>query len=106
MHPRPSVSDTDYKRQRPQRLALVPRSGPAGPLASNEENREMTANVGGIDRTLRIVVGIVLIALFFLLEGPARYVGLLGLVALVTGLVSFCPLYTVLGINTCPMKKG
>jgi len=66
----------------------------------------MTANVGGIDRTLRIVVGIVLIALFFLLEGPARYVGLLGLVALVTGLVSFCPLYTVLGINTCPMKKG
>ena len=49
----------------------------------------MTANVGGIDRTLRIVVGIVLIALFFLLEGPARYVGLLGLVALFTGLVSF-----------------
>ena len=43
----------------------------------------MTANVGGIDRTLRIVVGIVLIALFFLLEGPVRYVGLLGLVALV-----------------------
>ena len=66
----------------------------------------MTANVGGIDRTLRIVVGIVLIAMFFLLEGPLRYVGLVGLVALATGLISFCPLYTVLGINTCPMKKG
>jgi hypothetical protein len=66
----------------------------------------MTANVGGIDRTLRFVVGIVLIALFFMLEGPVRYVGLLGLVALGTGLVSFCPLYTVLGLNTCPMKKG
>jgi hypothetical protein len=66
----------------------------------------MVANVGGIDRTLRIVVGIVLIAMFFVLEGPARSVGLLGLVALVTGLVSFCPLYTVLGINTCPVKKG
>ena len=66
----------------------------------------MTANVGGIDRTRRIVVGIVLIALFFLLEGPARYLGLVGLVALGTGLLSFCPLYAVLGINTCPMKKG
>jgi len=44
--------------------------------------------------------------MFFLLEGPARYVGLVGLVALGTGLFSFCPLYSVLGINTCPMKKG
>jgi Protein of unknown function (DUF2892) len=66
----------------------------------------MAANVGGIDLTLRMVAGIVLIAIFFLLEGPARYVWLLGLVALVTGLVSFCPLYAVLGINTGPMKKG
>ncbi len=66
----------------------------------------MAANVGGIDRTLRIVVGIVLIALYFVLQGPVRYVGLLGLVALFTGLISFCPLYSLLGINTCPMKKG
>ncbi len=65
----------------------------------------MAANVGGIDRTLRIVVGIVLIALFFTLQGPVRYVGLLGFVALFTGLFSFCPLYTVLGINTCGLKK-
>ena len=65
----------------------------------------MAANVGGIDRALRIVVGIVLIALYFVLQGPVRYVGLLGLVALFTGLVSFCPLYALLGINTCPMKK-
>ena len=65
----------------------------------------MAANVGGIDRTLRIVVGIVLITLYFVLQGPVRYVGLLGLVALFTGLVSFCPLYMLLGINTCAMKK-
>jgi hypothetical protein len=64
----------------------------------------MAANVGGIDRTLRIVAGIVLIALYFVLEGPARYVGILGLVALGTGLVSFCPLYTLLGVSTCPKK--
>ena len=66
----------------------------------------MAANVGGIDRTLRVVVGIALIAMFFVLEGPARWVGLLGLVALGTGLLSFCPLYTVLGIQHSPMKKG
>lgn len=65
----------------------------------------MKANVGGIDKTLRIVVGIALIALFFVLEGPARWLGLAGLVALGTGLLNFCPLYTVLGINTCPAGK-
>jgi hypothetical protein len=68
------------------------------------ENPKMNANVGGIDRTLRIVVGIVLLALFFVLDGPARYVAILGLVALGTGLLSFCPLYSVLGISTCPRK--
>ena len=66
----------------------------------------MTANVGGIDRMLRIVVGIVLVSLFFVLEGNARYLGLLGLVMLGTGIFSFCPAYTLLGTNTCPMKKG
>ena len=66
----------------------------------------MNANVGGIDRTLRIVVGIALLSLFFILEGNARYVGLLGIVAIATGIFRFCPAYTLLGVNTCPMKKG
>ena len=66
----------------------------------------MNANVGGIDRTLRIVVGIVLFSLFFVLEGNERYLGLLGLVMLATGIFRFCPAYTLLGVNTCPMKKG
>ena len=65
----------------------------------------MAANVGGIDRTLRIVVGIVVLALFFVLEGNARYWALLGIVPLFTGLFRFCPAYTLLGVNTCPMKK-
>jgi hypothetical protein len=65
----------------------------------------MTANVGRIDRILRIIVGIVLIALYFVLEGPVRYVGIIGLVALGTGLVSFCPLYSLLGVNTDAKKK-
>jgi hypothetical protein len=71
---------------------------------TNVENPGMVANVGRTDRMLRIVVGIMLLALFFILQGPARYLGILGLVALGTGLVSFCPLYALLGINTCPKK--
>jgi hypothetical protein len=70
------------------------------------EEMSMAANVGGIDRTLRIVAGVVLIALFFVLQGPARYIGLIGLVALFTGLFSFCPLYSLLGINTGGQKKS
>ena len=66
----------------------------------------MNANVGGIDRTLRIVVGIALLSLFFILEGNARYWGLIGIVPILTGTFRFCPAYTLLGVNTCPMKKG
>ena len=65
----------------------------------------MTANVGGTDRILRIVVGIALLSLFFVLEGNARYLGLIGLVMIATGLFRFCPAYTLLGMNTCGMKK-
>jgi hypothetical protein len=66
----------------------------------------MTQNVGGIDRTLRIVAGLALLSLFFLLEGNARYWGLIGIVPILTGFFRFCPVYPLLGINTCPMKKG
>lgn len=64
----------------------------------------MNANVGGIDRVLRIVVGIAVLSLVFVLDGPARWWGLVGLVPLFTGLVRFCPLYAALGLNTCPMR--
>ena len=66
----------------------------------------MTTNVGGIDRIQRIVVGIAVLALFFVLEGNARYWALVGLVPLLTGLFSTCPLYSIIGVNTCPMKQG
>jgi hypothetical protein len=65
----------------------------------------MAANVGGIDRTLRIVAGLVVLSLFFVLEGNARYWSLIGLVLLFTGIFRFCPAYTLLGVSTCPMKK-
>jgi hypothetical protein len=82
--------------------------GPCRSRLANERKEEkliVNANVGGIDRTLRIVVGIVLLSLFFILEGNARYLGLIGIVVLATGVFRFCPAYTVLGVNTCPMKK-
>lgn len=64
-------------------------------------------NVGGIDRILRIVVGLALIALFFLDSSASwRWLYLIGIVPLATGLMSTCPLYSVLGLSTCPLKKG
>lgn len=64
-------------------------------------------NVGGIDRVLRIVVGLVLLALFFLYPDASwRYFALIGIVPLATGLMSTCPLYSLFGMSTCPVKKS
>lgn len=63
----------------------------------------MKANVGGIDRSLRIVVGLALIALT--LSGSIGVWGWIGVVPLLTGVMSFCPAYTLLGLNTCPLSK-
>jgi hypothetical protein len=59
-------------------------------------------NVGGIDRIARIVIGLVLLSLVFV--GPQSLWGLVGLVPLLTGLMGTCPLYTLIGLNTCPAK--
>jgi hypothetical protein len=66
----------------------------------------MVVNVGSVDRVLRIVMGIAVLSLFFMLQGNARYWGLLGLVPLFTGVFRFCPAYSLIGVNTCPMNKG
>jgi hypothetical protein len=63
----------------------------------------MKANVGGIDRIARIVLGLVLIALAA--TGTISAWGWIGIVPLATGALSFCPLYPLLGLSTCPMKK-
>jgi hypothetical protein len=64
----------------------------------------MTRNEGTIDRALRIIAGLVLLSLVFI--GPQTPWGWIGIVPLVTGLLGNCPVYSILGINTCPMKKG
>jgi len=61
-------------------------------------------NVGGMDKLVRIVAGLGLLSLFFLLRGDARWLGVLGVVPLATGLVGYCPLYALIGLNTCPAK--
>ncbi|MGO8737488.1 YgaP family membrane protein [Rhodoblastus sp.] len=62
----------------------------------------MPVNVGTIDRILRVVVGLALIALVFV--GPKTPWGWIGVIPLLTGLVRFCPAYTLLGLNTCAKK--
>mgnify|MGYP001003126333 CR=1 FL=1 len=64
----------------------------------------MKPNEGAIDRVLRIVVGLGVLSLVFI--GPKTPLGYIGLVPLLTGLVGICPLYSLLGINTCPVKKA
>lgn len=66
----------------------------------------MSKNVGGIDRILRIAVGILLLFGFFMLpDAGYRWFLLIGIVPLFTGLFQTCPLYSIFGMNTCPMKK-
>ena len=65
----------------------------------------MKANVGGIDRILRIVVGLVLLAAVVLLEGNARWLGLIGFVPLLTGIFGYCPAYVPFGFSSCPLEE-
>ena len=60
-------------------------------------------NVGTVDKVIRIILGLVLLALVFV--GPQTPWGWIGVIPLVTGLIGFCPLYSVLGMNTCGAKK-
>jgi hypothetical protein len=65
----------------------------------------MHSNVGGIDRIVRIAVGLALPILAA--TGMIGAWGYIGLVPLATGLIGFCPAYTLLGIRTCPVaSKG
>lgn len=63
----------------------------------------MSLNVGSLDKNIRIVLGIILIALGFVVgigSGWGIVLGVVGLIALVTGLINFCPLYALLNLST------
>lgn len=69
----------------------------------------MKPNIGNIDKIIRIVLAIVFAALYFTgtVTGVAGYILLaLGGIFVLTSLVSFCPIYALVGLNTCPVKKG
>ncbi len=61
----------------------------------------MTANVGGVDRILRIIVGIALIAVALFSQHEYAVWGWVGVVPLATGIIRWCPAYLPLGIKTC-----
>lgn len=65
----------------------------------------MTCNVGGVERPIRIVVGILVIAVGAFASLPpigTAIVFVVGAIALVTGAIGYCPLWALLGMNTCP----
>lgn len=65
----------------------------------------MQCNVGHpVDKTLRVIIGIALLSLLYFLEGNLRWLGLLGIIPLLTAVFGWCPGWALLGINTCKTK--
>ena len=61
----------------------------------------MTCNVGRLERFMRLIVGVLILGLYGALEPPWKYISLVGLIPLASGLTGFCPLYAMLGLNRC-----
>ena len=80
----------------PPDTACMPR------ILMRPQEQDMKTNEGTLDRALRVLAGLVLIVLT--LTGTIGVWGWIGVVPIVTGLIGWCPAYTLLGINTCPMK--
>jgi hypothetical protein len=68
----------------------------------------MTANVGMIDRVIRIVVGILLIAFALRVGFPEtgwNWIGWIGVVPILTAIFGYCPAYSLIGLSTCPLTR-
>lgn len=66
----------------------------------------MKRNIGVADRTIRVAIGVSLLAVVALLDEPVRWFGLIGLVSLVTAVLGNCPLYSLFGLSTCPVSSA
>jgi hypothetical protein len=64
----------------------------------------MKINEGSLDRIIRVILGLIILALWFVLQGNAQYLALIGLIPLITGIIGWCPLYTIFGIDTNKRK--
>ena len=62
-------------------------------------------NVGSTDKIIRYIIGVALLSLLFIIPGNLKFLGLIGLVPILTAAFSFCPLYAIFGIKTCPVKR-
>lgn len=62
----------------------------------------MTTNLGSADRALRLFLGVGLLSLLLFVQSGVRWLGLAGLVLLLTSLINWCPLYSLLRIRTRP----
>ena len=66
----------------------------------------MKVNEGITDRVIRMAAGYFILSAFFLVDGNARWLAAIGFVPLLTGLVGYCPLYSLLGFKTCAPKSA
>ena len=64
----------------------------------------MTVNIGTVDRSIRVILGVALLALIFV--GPKSLWGLIGIVPLATAMMGYCPAYSLLGIKTCQTRNN
>ena len=65
----------------------------------------MKVNIGDTERVIRVIIGLALLSLLFILERNASYWGLLGLIPLATAGIRWCPLWVLFGINTCAAQQ-
>lgn len=66
----------------------------------------MTQNMGKIDRVLRVILGLALLAFAFFSGHQYAWIGYAGIVPLLTAAIGSCPLYSLVGLSTCPIKTG
>ncbi len=64
----------------------------------------MVENVGKVDRMVRVILGLALLSLVLLGDGPVRWFGLIGIVPLATAFMGWCPAYSLFGMSTCETR--
>jgi len=64
----------------------------------------MKKNVGNTERIVRIVAGLAVLSLLFIVDGNLKYLGFIGLIPLVTGILGYCPLYAIFKFSTNKVK--
>jgi len=65
----------------------------------------LLVNIGKLERVLRIVGGLFVFSLYFILKGNVRYIALIGLLPIITGSIGTCPMYAIFGINTNRVRE-